>query len=438
MDNKKQSSAPRRTFNSRGNTASGGTKRFASKSFGSHGTKKREGFSPRKSSSPSRGRSFGGGRSRGRKMNTQKIDIQRFVKKAEPIEQEVSYTPTHLFTDFNLLPELQEVIKSRGYQKPSPIQDQSIPASLEGRDVLGIANTGTGKTAAFLLPIIQSLLQNKKQKALILAPTRELALQIEKEFRLFTHRDMKLFSVSIVGGAPMGPQKRELERGVHFMIGTPGRVQDMIRRGLVRLDTISHMVLDEVDQMLDMGFVDEITEILNSIPKKSQKYFFSATLEQRINTLIDTFLTNPLKVILKGRDTSKNVEQNIIRTSQGSTKIKTLCDVLSQKDVSKTIIFAETKRDVQKLSDELSLKGFKTGSLHGDKRHRERVRILDDFKKNQISILVATDVAARGLDVPDISHVINYEIPKNYETYVHRVGRTGRANKRGYALTFVS
>jgi ATP-dependent RNA helicase RhlE len=251
-------------------------------------------------SSSQRNQRKGGGNSRNRSRGRggEKIDVSKFIRKAEPLEQEIVYTPKHLFSDFNLLPEIKAVIKSRGFEKPSPVQDQTIPASLQGQDVLGIANTGTGKTAAFLLPIIDSLLKNKKQKALILAPTRELALQIEKEFRAFTHRDMKLFSVSLVGGAPLGPQQRELSRGVHIIIGTPGRVQDMIRRGYLKLETISHMVLDEVDQMLDMGFVDEISNILNLIPKNSQKYFFSATLEPRISNLIYGFLENPARVIL--------------------------------------------------------------------------------------------------------------------------------------------
>lgn len=409
-----------------------------SRSFGSRpsGNRNRTTGSFSSGRKPSRGR--GGFQSRGKKHTGERIDIQRFISPAEKIEEEIVHTPTHLFADFGFIPELTASIKRRGFTTPSPIQDKAIPASLAGQDVLGVADTGTGKTAAFLLPIINSLLLNRKQKALILAPTRELALQIEKEFKAFATREMKLFSVALVGGAPLHPQRSELQRGVHIAIGTPGRVGDMIERGHLKLDSIAHIVLDEVDQMLDMGFVNEITTILNNIPKNSQKYFFSATIEPKVKALIDTFLTDPLRIILKTRDTSKNVDQNIIRTNGNSTKIQTLCELLKKPELTKTIIFAETKRDVQKLSEELLNRGHKAGSLHGDKRHRERVRILDDFKKNQINILVATDVAARGLDVSDISHVINYEIPKTYDTYIHRVGRTGRANKKGFALTFVS
>lgn len=390
-----------------------------------------EGSSPRKNGGrPSRSRGRG-------KAAVEKIDVSKFIKKAELIEAVQPYVPQYTFKDFGFSKILEDSILRRGYLIPSPIQDSAIPASLKGQDVLGIANTGTGKTAAFLLPIIESLLANRKQKVLILAPTRELALQIEKEFRAFVTRDMKLFSVSLVGGAPLGPQRRELERGVHIAIGTPGRVQDMIRRNLLNLNSVNHIVLDEVDQMLDMGFVDDITTILRSVPTNTQKYFFSATLEPRINNLIEAYLQNPARIMLKQGDTAKYVEQNVVRVEKNQNKLEVLCGVLSQEAVSKTIIFAETKRDVQKLHEDLTSKGFKSGSLHGDKRHGERVRILESFKKNSITILVATDVAARGIDVPDVSHVINYEIPRSYDTYVHRIGRTGRANKKGNALTFV-
>jgi len=386
-----------------------------------------------------RGGNRGGNSSRGRsrKKAIERIDVSKFIKKADVFEEQKPYVPQHTFTDFGFSKVLEDTILRRGFVNPSPIQDGAIPASLKGQDVLGIANTGTGKTAAFLLPIIESFLLNRKQKALILAPTRELALQIEKEFRAFTTREMKLFSVSLVGGAPLGPQRRELERGVQIIIGTPGRVQDMIRRNLVNLQSINHIVLDEVDQMLDMGFVDDITTILKTVPQDTQKYFFSATLEPRINNLIDAYLENPARVLLKQGDTARYVEQNVVRVEKSQNKIDVLCNVLSQEHVSKTIIFAETKRDVQKLHENLESKGFKSGSLHGDKRHGERVRILENFKKNGITILVATDVAARGIDVPDVSHVINYEVPRSYDTYVHRIGRTGRANKQGNALTFI-
>lgn len=374
-------------------------------------------------------------RSRGRKK--EQIDVNQFVRAAEPVKKSTPYVPTHQFKDFGFIPSLTSAVMGRGFVNPSPIQDQAIPESLKGRDVLGVANTGTGKTAAFLLPIINSLLQNKKQQAIILAPTRELALQIKKEFQDFTKREMGLYACAVVGGAPSSPQIRDLKRGVHIVIGTPGRTQDMIRRGFIKLNQISHIVLDEVDQMLDMGFVKEITSIIEAVPEGTQKYFFSATLAPNVNKLIDGFLTNPARVLVKTQDTSKNVDQNIVRMEKGASKIDTLELILKKKDVTKTLVFAETKRSVQQLSEDLQKKGFACGSLHGDKRQRERVKILDDFKQDKINILIATDVAARGLDVPDVSHVINYEIPQTYDTYIHRIGRTGRADKKGSALTFI-
>jgi len=402
----------------------GGSKRSPSRPFSGSQTKKRS-FSSNKSNS----------RSRGRKK--EQININQFVRAAEPVKKSVPYVPTNQFKDFGFLPNLTSAVMGRGFINPSPIQDQAIPESLKGRDVLGVANTGTGKTAAFLLPIINSLLKNKNQQVLILAPTRELALQIKKEFQDFTKYEMGLYACAVVGGAPSSPQIRDLKRGAHIIIGTPGRTQDMIRRGFIKLSQISHIVLDEVDQMLDMGFVKEITAIIEAIPKNAQKYFFSATLAPNVNKLIEGFLTDPARVLVKTQDTSKNVDQNIVRMEKGASKIDTLEAILKKKEVTKTLVFAETKRSVQQLSEDLQRKGFACGSLHGDKRQRERVKTLDDFKKDKINILIATDVAARGLDVPDVSHVINYEIPQTYDTYVHRIGRTGRADKKGSALTFV-
>lgn len=416
MQNKRKSGTKSRTSRD-------GAKRSSSRSFSSS-KGKRKSFTKKTNS-----------RSRGRKKES--IDISRFIRAAEPVKEEKPYIAENQFKDFGFVSSLTKTVLGRGFVNPSPIQDKAIPESLQGRDVLGVANTGTGKTAAFLLPIINSLLQNKKQQVLVLAPTRELALQIRKELFAFTTREMGLYSCAVVGGAPSSPQIRDLKRGSHVIIGTPGRTQDMIKRGFINLGSISHIVLDEVDQMLDMGFVKEISAIIEQVPDSAQKYFFSATLSPSINTLINGFLDNPARVLVKTQDTSKNVDQNIVRTQKGGSKIETLESILKKDDVTKTLVFAETKRSVQQLADDLKGRGFACGSLHGDKRQRERVRILGDFKTDKINILVATDVAARGLDVPDVSHVINYEIPQTYDTYIHRIGRTGRANKRGHALTFV-
>jgi ATP-dependent RNA helicase RhlE len=397
--------------------------------------------SPRDTSRPSFQSGRGGGRpfaSRGgfnRRQQGARIDVSRFINKAQPIEDEVAYDSKHAFNDFKIDDQLKASIAARNYISPSPIQDQSIPLALDGHDLLGIANTGTGKTAAFLIPLINKMLKDRNQRALIIAPTRELAIQIERECIQFT-RNMRLYSVVVVGGAPIRFQIANVRRGFNFLIGTPGRLKDLIDRGVINPADMQNIVLDEADRMLDMGFIDDITEILAQMPEERQSLFFSATLPGPIERLVNRFLQNPQRVMVKTRDTSKNVDQDIVRVSSGD-KIEKLSVMLKQPGFEKVLIFAETKHAVERLSQDLIHRGFRAGSIHGDKRHRERQNTLAAFKDNKISILVATDVAARGLDIPNVSHVINYEIPQSYETYIHRIGRTGRANNRGTALTFV-
>jgi superfamily II DNA/RNA helicase len=302
--------------------------------------------------------------------------------------------------------------------------------------MLGIANTGTGKTAAFLIPLIEKVLKNKKEKAIILAPTRELAIQIEKELVEFA-RGMNIYSVTCVGGAPIYRQITSLRRGYNFIIGTPGRVMDLMRQKQIDLSTFGSIVLDEADRMLDMGFVRDMTTILESMPEHRQSFLFSATLPKEIETIVARFVKDPVRVMVKTRDTSKNIDQDIVRVGAGAEKITVLDELLRKPELKKVIIFAEMKHVVEKLSRELIRRGFKADSLHGDKRHNERQRTILGFKTGNLDVLVATDVAARGLDIPDVTHVINYEIPQTYDTYVHRIGRTGRANTKGNALTFV-
>lgn len=383
----------------------------------------------------SNNRRSGGGRKKGNSF--ERIDVSRFISKATIVEKEEIYLPTHTFSDFAIDERLKAAIATKQYIYPSPIQDKAIPHALEGRDILGIANTGTGKTAAFLIPIINKILNNSKETAIIVAPTRELALQIEKEFVEFT-RGMKIWSVACVGGAPIFAQLKNLRRGCNVVIGTPGRLLDLVKRKEIDLSTTRSVVLDEADRMLDMGFIDDITYLLEKTPKDRQSYFFSATLPKPIETLINTFANDPVRVLVKTRDTSKNVEQDVIRVARGSEKIDVLAELLSGSEFKKVVIFSEMKHAVEKLSIELIKRGFKAGSIHGDKRHNERQRTLKAFKEDHLNILVATDVAARGLDIPDVTHVINYEIPQTYDTYIHRIGRTGRASKKGMALTFVN
>jgi ATP-dependent RNA helicase RhlE len=387
------------------------------------------------------GRSSGGG---GRSFSNpnlvrgpqgQVIDISKFVNKAEVASEVEVYVPQHSFADFAVEESLKENVVSKGYVTPSPIQDKSIPCILEGRDIVGIANTGTGKTAAFLIPLIDKVLKNPKQQVLIMAPTRELAIQIDEEFRIFA-KGLNLYSVCCVGGEYIGKQLRELKYFNNFIIGTPGRLKDLIERGRINLATFNSVVLDEADRMLDMGFINDMRYIMNLMPNPRHTLFFSATLSTEIEKLIHEFLDNPVRISVKTRDTSKNVDQDIVRT-EGRNKIDVLHDLLKQADFSKVLIFGRTKHGVEKIGIMLEKLGIKVASIHGDKNHVHRQRALKMFKENAVQALIATDVAARGLDIPNVTHVINFELPQSYEDYVHRIGRTGRGGKSGKALTFI-
>jgi superfamily II DNA/RNA helicase len=345
------------------------------------------------------------------------------------------YVPKHTFNDFDISDLLKKNIASKEYIHPSPIQDQAIPLALKGGDIIGIAGTGTGKTASFLIPLVQKLIKNKKQQVLILAPTRELATQIQTECISLT-KGLKLFSVSCVGGAPIGKQMRELERGVQIIIGTPGRVVDLVERKKIILSDIHTVVLDEADRMLDMGFINDMRSILGALAKDKQTLFFSATWSPQIEKLCTEFLHNPKTISVKTRPTSDNVEQDVVRV-QKAKRIEALHDLLIDTSFVKVLIFCEMKRSVDALVKELQDRGFNAIGLHGDMRNRERTKALKGLTDGSIHIVIATDVAARGIDVADISHVINYDIPQDYDTYIHRIGRTGRGSKIGKALTFV-
>ncbi len=386
-------------------------------------------------------RSFGGpsfARSGNRSKRGPKndyIDENRFINRATEVAQEV-HVAKHTFADFNVHPSLQANLDAKGFLQPSPIQDQAIPVALEGGDIIGIANTGTGKTIAFLIPIINKLVKDRNHKVMILTPTRELAQQIETEFRALT-TNMKLWSVCTVGGLPIMRQIRQLEMGVHIVIGTPGRVKDLIARNKIVMAQFGTIVLDEADRMLDMGFIDDMRLILGAMPKERQTMFFSATFSPEIKALCSAFLTDPITVAIKTRDTAANVDQDVIRVSHPGDKLDKLHDLLVQPDFKKVLIFRETKHHTDELARELKGRGFAVSALHGDMRSRERSRAVDALSKGQIQAVIATDVAARGIDIPDITHVINYDTPSTYDTYVHRIGRTGRGDKKGIALTFV-
>jgi superfamily II DNA/RNA helicase len=319
---------------------------------------------------------------------------------------------------------------------PSPIQDQTIPLGLAGKDVIGIANTGTGKTIAFAIPVLQRLMSDKNSKVLIVAPTRELAQQIEEECRIVA-KGSGLHGALLIGGTAMGQQLRDLSSNPNIVIGTPGRIKDHLERGTLKLHQFNLAVLDEVDRMLDMGFLPDVTTILDGMAKERQSFFFSATLDGRVRDLIQTFSNNPVTVSVKTGDTVDSVHQDIVPYETSSEKIGHLHDILLRAETNKAIIFDDTQRSVERLGKELAERGFKADAIHGGKTQGQRQRVLKRFKDGQISILVATDVAARGIDVSDVSHVINFSTPSSYEDYVHRIGRAGRAGRIGYALTFV-
>ena len=395
------------------------------------------GFKTRASGRPAFKRGGNSSRFGGRSRNQgEYIDPARFINKAVITEEVEHFVPEHNFQDFNVDQTIKRAIASKGYITPTPIQDRVIAHILNGSDVVGIANTGTGKTAAFLIPLINKVILNRKEMVLVVVPTRELALQIESELQGFT-RGMRIFSVCCVGGASMGRQISQLRNPYNFIIGTPGRLKDHIEHGFIRLAEFKTIVLDEADRMLDMGFINDMRFVMAGMPKERQTLFFSATLSRDIDNLIYEFLSQPVKISVKTRDTAKNVEQDVVRMD-GKDKLEVLHDLLVKKsEFCKVLIFGRTKHGVERLSRNLAQRGFKSESIHGNKTQSQRQKALNLFKNSYVQILVATDVAARGLDIADVSHVINYDLPATYDDYVHRIGRTGRADKRGKALTFL-
>lgn len=353
-----------------------------------------------------------------------------------PANSQEEYISKNRFSDFNIHEGLKRNIVNKNYDTPTPIQDESIPQIINGHDIIGIANTGTGKTAAFLIPLINKVLKNQGEKVLIVAPTRELAVQIQDEFYGFT-KGLSIYSVLVIGGVSSFHQKRDLRKQYNFVIGTPGRIKDLIKGGNLNLSQFHSVVLDEADHMVDIGFIHDIKFIISLLPKNRQSLFFSATIDGKVKEIIGQFVTNPITISVKKTDTVSNIDQQVIKIQNQINKIEQLHDVLLKSNYEKVIIFGRTKHGIQKLSNALNDRGFKAGAIHGNKSQNQRQRTLKEFKTNIIDILLATDVASRGLDIDNVSHVINYDMPATYEDYIHRIGRTGRANKKGIALTFV-
>lgn len=362
-------------------------------------------------------------------------DINLFIKKAAETVGAESYTPKNSFADFDIDPVLKQNILAKGYTHPTPIQDEAIQPLLEGRDLIGIANTGTGKTAAFLIPLINKIYTNRNERMLILTPTRELAGQINEELHILS-RGMSMYSSLVIGGANIHRQISDIRRRPNVVIGTPGRIKDLIERRVLHLGDFHTFVLDEVDRMVDIGFINEVEYFVSLLPRERQSLFFSATVPPKAREILNSFVNDPVTVSVKSQETAENIDQNVVKVN-GGNKLEKLHDLLNQEGFEKVLIFGRTKHGIDRLDRQLTEKGFKVASIHGNRRQAQRQKILKQFKEDQIKILLATDVASRGLDIENVSHVINYDLPQSYDDYVHRIGRTGRANKRGTALTFV-
>jgi ATP-dependent RNA helicase RhlE len=309
---------------------------------------------------------------------------------------------------------------------------------MAGRDLIGLANTGTGKTAAFLLPVMQRMLHKQAERCLILVPTSELAMQIEDEFRMFA-RGLGLYATLVVGGASINRQLEQLRRRPQFIVATPGRLKDLLENYGASVHDFDVLVLDEADRMLDMGFIRDIRSIMSHLRDERQTLFFSATITPDIEQLLGTILRDPVTVSVRKGVTSDHVDQDVVRIDGGKeAKEDKLVELLEGPEFTKVLVFGETKWGVQRLADRLTKRGLRVAAIHGNKSQPQRQRALNDFKAGKVQALIATDVAARGLDISGVSHVINYDAPKQYEDYVHRIGRTGRAGAVGKALTFVS
>ena len=343
------------------------------------------------------------------------------------------------FKQLALLPALLKVLDEVGYETPSPIQAQTIPLLLDGRDVVGQAQTGTGKTAAFALPLLSNLdLSQKTPQILVLAPTRELAIQVAEAFQKYASHMKGFHVLPIYGGQDYGIQNRALRRGVHVAVGTPGRVMDQIRKSNLKLDSLKALVLDEADEMLRMGFIDDVEWILEQTPEDRQIALFSATMPQQIRRIATRYLNKPVEVTIKQKTTTAPTIRQRFWPVRGFNKLDALTRILEAETFDGILVFVRTKTTTIDLAEKLAARGYAAVPLNGDIPQKQRERTVENLKRGKLDILVATDVAARGLDVERISHVINYDIPSDTEAYVHRIGRTGRAGREGDAILFVT
>ena len=368
------------------------------------------------------------------------IDPALLEKRAVAPKEEVKFVAKQSFADMPLNESLKANLVKKGFVNPSEIQEKTYEALRAGKDVLGIAQTGTGKTGAFLIPIIEQILHRKNTQhthALVVVPTRELAQQVSDEFRSLGS-GMRLFSSCFIGGNNINKDIQALRRQSHVIIGTPGRLLDLINRKVLRLGDINTLVLDEFDRMLDMGFIKDVRKICYNMQNRKQTLLFSATVDKSQSEMIDWILTDPVKVqVSNGTTTGDHIDQELIRIGSPEEKFSVLAKMIQDPEFKRVLIFDETKRGVSRLCGRLKKEGIPSGEIHGDRSQRDRQKALDAFKAGKINVLVATDVAARGIDVNDVSHVINYQIPITFDSYVHRIGHRGNDVKTVKAYTFV-
>jgi ATP-dependent RNA helicase RhlE len=374
---------------------------------------------------------------RGRSFAAPRNHISKYINTATVAANQPVHQIQHSFEDFGLDQRVLMNISQHGYSTPTPIQDQAIPALMQGRDVVGLANTGTGKTAAFLLPFIHKVLQDPNQGVLILSPTRELALQIFEELKAFA-RNLSLGVCLCIGGTNLQNQVSRLRDEPHFVIGTPGRLKVLIKRGAFKTDLYTNIVLDEVDRMLDIGFRRDIEFLIAQLPAKKHAAFFSATMDYSTEEIMRRIIHDPVRISVKTQETSNHIEQDVIKVDSSQNKVDILHNLLRQEEFSKVIIFGRTKHGINKLEKQLYDRGVRISSIHGNKTQGARQKSLNAFKSGSVQALLATDIAARGIDIDNVTHVINYDEPQSYQDYIHRIGRTGRAGKAGKALTFVN
>ena len=398
---------------------------------------------PRNNSNPGRTRvQASNNRSRNNSPSSKKVstlDPSLLVKEAEQGVVEKVFRSDRLIQDLPVNARLKQNLLEKGYTRPTEIQDRTLETLLEGRDILGIAQTGTGKTGAFLIPIIEHLLHNKVNPyALVVVPTRELALQVEEEFKSMT-KGLGLYSACFIGGTNISRDLQTLRRSSHVVIATPGRLLDLTDRRAMDLSKFQTLVLDEFDRMLDMGFIRDVNRILDGMKQRKHTMLFSATLDKSQQSMINNILSNPVTVKVSGGSRGgDSIDQDIIRLKPGEDKFKVLQHMLSGEDFDKVLLFEETKHRVSKLCIKLNKAGIPAEQIHGNKSQNARQSALKAFKQGRVRVLVATDVASRGLDISDVSHVINYQVPQTHDSYIHRIGRTGRAGKSGKAYTFVA